>query len=137
MLLLLLLWLLLLAGDCRRKCPLYPLLSQRPAWPKSPWQPNPCTAGRCEQKEEESACWQDQGMCVAVVDPEEGLSPFSPSLPRKGEREGGQYTSPQPPLSLSPYGVEGGGGVGRGMVWLAGMPGARETRLTPSKETCL
>jgi hypothetical protein len=22
------------------------------------------------------------------------------------------------------------------MVWLAGMPGARETRLTPSKETC-
>jgi hypothetical protein len=22
------------------------------------------------------------------------------------------------------------------MIWLAGMPGARETRLTPSKETC-
>jgi hypothetical protein len=22
------------------------------------------------------------------------------------------------------------------MVWLAGIPGARETRLTPSKETC-
>jgi hypothetical protein len=24
----------------------------------------------------------------------------------------------------------------RGEVWLAGIPGARETRLTPSKETC-
>jgi hypothetical protein len=29
-----------------------------------------------------------------------------------------------------------GGEVVRGEVWLAGIPGARETRLTPSKETC-
>ncbi len=53
-----------------------------------------------------------------VVDPEEGLSPFSPSLPRRGEREGGQYTM----LHLShlypftPYGVGGGGSERGGVV---------------------
>ncbi len=76
--------------DCRRNCsPLHPLLSQKSAWPLSPWLQNLCTVARCEQKEGESACWQDQGNCVTVVDPEGGLSPFSPSLPMRGEREGG------------------------------------------------
>ena len=121
--------------DCRRNCtPLHPLLSQKSAWPLSPWLHNLCTVARCEQKEGEIACWQDQGECVTVVDPEGGLSPFSPSLPMMGEREGGQYAPPLPPLSPHPYGV--GGGAGRGLVWLAGISGARETRLTPSKETC-
>ncbi len=49
---------------------------------------------------------------MTVVDPEGGLSPFSPSLPRGGEREGGQYAPPQPPLSLHPiWGSERGGVV--------------------------
>ncbi len=51
---------------------------------------------------------QDQGECVTVVDPEGGLSPFSPSLPMMGEREGGQYAPSLPPLSPHPYGVRGG-----------------------------
>ncbi len=42
------------------------------------------------------------GGVLTVVDPEGGLSPFSPSLPRRGEREGRQYAPPQPPLSLHP-----------------------------------
>jgi hypothetical protein len=60
------------------------------------------TAARCEQREGESAWWQDQGLCEMVVDPEGGLSPFSPSLPMMGEREGGQYDPPQHPLSFNP-----------------------------------
>ncbi len=36
---------------------------------------------------------------------------------------------------FTPYGVRGGGSEGEG-VRLAGVQGARETRLTPSKETC-
>jgi hypothetical protein len=72
---------------------------------------------------------------VTVVDPEGGLPPFSPSLPRRGEREGGQYAPPQPPLPLHPIWGRRVEEV-RGEMWLAGIPGARETRLTPSKETC-
>jgi hypothetical protein len=37
---------------------------------------------------------------------------------------------------FTPYGVGGGGRERGGEVWLAGKQGARETRLTPSKETC-
>jgi hypothetical protein len=47
-------------------------------------------------------------VCETVVDPEERMSPVSPSRPRMGEREGGQYAPPQPPFSLQPiYGRRG------------------------------
>jgi hypothetical protein len=37
------------------------------------------------------------GVGVECCHSDHGSYPFSPSLPRRGEREGGQYTLPQPP----------------------------------------
>jgi hypothetical protein len=37
------------------------------------------------------------GVGVECCHSDHGSYPFSPSLPRRGEREGGHYTLPQPP----------------------------------------
>jgi hypothetical protein len=80
----------------------------------------------------ESACWQDQGVCETVVDPEEGMSPLSPSRPRMGEREGRQYAPPQQALSPLLILMSGEGRGGRERVVLkAGKPEAIEKHFLP------